>query len=273
MQLLLLILCLINTYICAMKIKIILTFLTTGFLFFGNSCKDDESLDPLPYKGDSTISLVFNAQMNGANLDFDKTDYVTSGGDTIGFSKMKLLMSNIYFKDHKGTWNKQEDAYGYVDLVADTRVVEIKGVPFGTITGVEFELGLDSAVNYGDPNDWAADHPLNPLINGMHWSWAGGYQFNSIEGNYMNNGSPGVYSYHVSTPKYARTFTFTFTDFMHDADESINFNLNADEYFKDPNTLSIKNDGDLSHSAVIDPLMDKFIANTYNLFEFTGVDE
>ena len=256
-----------------MRLRYLIFALLAGLMFFGNSCKDDENLDPLPYKGDSSISLVFTAKMDGENLDFDKTDYITTAGDTLGFTKMKLLMSNIYFRNEKMEWNKQEDAYGYIDLVTDKRIVVLKGVPFGTITGVEFELGLDSAINYGDPNSWGPDHPLNPLVNGLHWSWAGGYQFNSIEGNYMNNGASTGYSFHVATPKYQRIFTFVVNGFFHNGDESINFNLNAEQYFKDPNTLSLKTDGDLSHSGSSDALMDKFIANTYNLFEFTSVDE
>jgi hypothetical protein len=83
-----------------------------------------------------------------------------------------------------------------------------------------------------------------------------------------------VFSYHVATAKYARKFTFNITEFVHDRDESINFNLNAEEYFKNPNTINIKTDGDLSHSSLpADPLMDKIIVNTINLFEFTSVDE
>ena len=88
----------------------------------------------------------------------------------------------------------------------------------------------------------------------------------------MNNGASTGYSFHVATPKYQRIFTFVVNGFFHNGDESINFNLNAEQYFKDPNTLSLKTDGDLSHSGSSDALMDKFIANTYNLFEFTSVD-
>lgn len=238
------------------------------------SCKDDENLDPLPYKGDSIIHLVFQAKMNGENLDFNKNDYVTAGMDTIGFTKMKVILSNFMFQRVDGRWDTLENAYGYIDLVSDVRIVDIEGLPFASYKAMRFNVGLDSAINFGDPAQWAPGHPLNPNVNKMHWSWAGGYQFNSIEGTYLDNDTSKVFSFHTARLRYTRTYEFTDLGLVHDGDETINMELNADQYFKEPSVFSMKTDGDLSHSnSGADPIMDKLFGNCANLFNFTTIDD
>jgi hypothetical protein len=70
-------------------------------------------------------------------------------------------------------------------------------------------LGMDSAVNHGDPNKWGAEHPLNGNLTGMHWGWAGGYIFQAIDGNYKDSltdkYSKGM-SFHTATDAMVRSF-------------------------------------------------------------------
>lgn len=238
------------------------------------SCKDDENLEPLPYKGDSTVSLLFNAKFNGTSLDFNKYDYLTEAKEEIGFTKMKIIFSNFLFQLEDGRWDTLENAYGYISMVEDNRMFAIEGLPFGNYKTMKFNVGLDSAANFGDPSQWAPGHALNPNVNGMHWGWAGGYQFNSIEGTYVDSGAEKVFSFHTATPRYRRTYEFANLNLVHDGDEVINMDLNADQYFKEPYEFSMKVDGDLTHSFdSIDPIMDKIFANCANLFEFKSIDE
>ena len=251
--------------------SIIALIVLFGTSFFTQSCKDDEKLDPLPVK-DTTITFIFSAKWNGDNIIFNQTNLINQAGDTLGFSKMKILFSNILFQRMDDSYDTIKDLYGYLDMVNSRRTLDIENLPRGDYKAIKFYVGLDSSVNYGDPAKWSADHALNPLVNGMHWSWAGGYQVNSIEGDYMDTGKVSKFSYHVATPEYFREYEFA-VNLKHDGSEDVYFDLNAEQYFQEPNTFSIKKDGDLSHSSQPDdPVMDKVFANTVNLFKFDYVE-
>jgi hypothetical protein len=73
----------------------------------------------------------------------------------------------------------------------------LENVPSGTYKRIAFTVGLNEKVNYGDPSQWPADHPLNPLVNALHWSWQGGYVFFALEGHY--DGDAG-FSLHLAKP-------------------------------------------------------------------------
>jgi hypothetical protein len=45
-------------------------------------------------------------------------------------------------------------------------------------------VGLPPELNDRDPALWPAAHPLNPSVNGLHWSWQGGYIFLALEGRF-----------------------------------------------------------------------------------------
>lgn len=60
---------------------------------------------------------------------------------------------------------------------------------------------LPPEINVGEPGRWPAGHPLNPLVNRLHWSWQGGYVFTALEGRWR--AAPGSaergFLYHVAT--------------------------------------------------------------------------
>jgi len=60
-------------------------------------------------------------------------------------------------------------------------------------------MGLDAATNAADSAKWPPDHPLNPNLNGLNWSWQGGYVFLAIEGHYRSGKSgPERFCYHLA---------------------------------------------------------------------------
>ncbi|MEO6245360.1 MAG: MbnP family protein, partial [Opitutaceae bacterium] len=85
----------------------------------------------------------------------------------------------------------------------------LRSVPEGDFVGLEFHLGVPATLNQGDPGRWPAGHALNPLVNGLHWSWQGGYVFAAIEGHYgaASEATRG-FSFHLATNARAMTVRF-----------------------------------------------------------------
>ena len=65
----------------------------------------------------------------------------------------------------------------FIDPLQNRLRYRLENVPPGSYQQVAFAVGLNEKTNYADPSQWPADHPLNPLINDLHWSWQGGYVF------------------------------------------------------------------------------------------------
>ena len=105
-----------------------------------------------------------------------------------------------------------------------------RGVPAGDYTQLEFQIGLPPEVNHADIARWPATHPLNPLVNGLHWSWQGGYVFAALEGRWSDvaaaRATPGRgedprgFSYHLATDARRMAVRFR-ADFHIEGDTTI----------------------------------------------------
>lgn len=233
-------------------------------LFAG--CKPHDVVAPGNSNDGVSLTFRFNPVFGTGALSF-ASYYITAAGDTIKFDNIKFLLSDFTLEKTNGEFVVMKDAYAYISLKAGRDSVIIKGVPKGDYKSIRFQVGIDSAANFGDPVQWPLDHALSPNLNGMHWSWAGGYIFNIVEGYFKNNGVEDAFSYHVATPKNARIHSFV-TDYSVRQDALFVFNVQADKYFSNVVNFSIKTDGSFSHSGNADPVMDKFMQNANGIFEF-----
>jgi cytochrome c peroxidase len=83
-----------------------------------------------------------------------------------------------------------EGEYAWVDLESGrTRFA----------ASAEFIIGVPPLDNHASPGKFAATHPLNPNLNGLHWNWKGGYVFLALEGLWKEtNGAMSGFSYHIA---------------------------------------------------------------------------
>jgi hypothetical protein len=234
-----------------------------------NACKPTEVKPPDTVDDNSMVKLKFTPEFKGQKMDWLKSQ-INQSDDTFTFSKVKFLMSNITFEKMNGEFYKVPDAYGFISLNGGPDSFYVKA-PKGEYKSIRFYVGLDSAINHGDPLQWGNTHPLSPSINDMHWGWAGGYIFNVVEGNYMKNGVNTPFSFHVATLKNARTHGFI-ENYTLKEKNTVFFKISMDKYFDNVSNLSLKIDGSTSHSGDIDPLMDKFMTNSVGLFELDKVE-
>jgi hypothetical protein len=242
-------------------------YLTLMLSIILSSCENDDDEPPqLPEDNKVELTIKFDAYFDAMPLEFGK-QYITSSNDSIQFDKLKYIISNFTLIDQNNVETKLSDQYAYLSIAEDRNSVVLKNVPKGQYKAIRFFVGLDSAVNYGNPSQWPLDHPLSPSLTEMHWGWAGGYIFNIVEGYFLNNGKTGGFSFHIATPKYARTHAFV-TDYSITNNSIMKFKIQANKYFDNQIKYSLKTDGKMSHSGNNDPIMDLFIQNNSGIFEF-----
>ena len=116
-------------------------------------------------------------------------------------TRWAALVSGVTLARADGGLVRLDGQYGFIDAAAERMHFTLRNVPMGEYVGLEFQLGLPVAVNHADPAQWAAGHPLNPIVNGLHWGWAGGYVFAAIEGRWRAQGvaEERGFSYHLAT--------------------------------------------------------------------------
>jgi hypothetical protein len=229
-----------------------------------SACKPN---DPEPETKDEGVDMVikFRPTFKGNDITWSK-EYITDSGDSIMIDKWKFLLSDFTFEKTSGELVVLKDQYAYLSLKELRDSVILHKVPKGDYKSVRFYVGLDSAVNHGDPLQYASDHPLSPGLNGMHWGWSGGYIFNIVEGYYKNGGVNAGFSYHIATPKYARIYSFIY-DYKVSKNARFTFEAKLDKYFNNVVNFNIKTDGSFSHSSPTDAVMDKFIQNVNGVLD------
>ena len=73
---------------------------------------------------------------------------------------------------------------------------------------MRFLVGLNTNLNHADIAQFPASHPLNPNLNGLHWSWQGGFIFLALEGLWRNAGGElDGWAYHLARDTNATRIT------------------------------------------------------------------
>ena len=107
-------------------------------------------------------------------------------------------MSNPVLTTSSGERLIRKDWFGFVEALSPHSTVQLQGLPNTTFKSLKFSIGLDGKTNHSDPNQYPPKHPLNPLLNNLHWSWQGGYIFLAMEGHWgPANGATEGFLYHI----------------------------------------------------------------------------
>jgi cytochrome c peroxidase len=131
---------------------------------------------------DLTIQIV--PRWRGAAITVPSSALANNHGQPLRLTRVALLVSEIALLRADGGAVRLEGQFGFVDLGSGRESFTVRGVPDGGYVGLEFRVGVPADANLGDPGRWPAGHALNPLVNGLHWSWQGGYVFAALEGHY-----------------------------------------------------------------------------------------
>ena len=158
-----------------------------------------------------------------------------------------------------------KDQYALIEAHKGDVTFTLTDIPLGDYISIGFSIGLDSATNHGNPNQYAAEHPLSPINNSLHWNWTGGYIFTALEGKVVKDAETFIFHLAGDQNKLDFELPTSFSTSATDADKEAVITYDVSEVFKNPEIYSIASDGASSHS-VSSPVTVKLIRNMSDVF-------
>ena len=182
------------------KIKTILMAITTVAALSSCSKKDDNN-DSTPAKVTLQFDHYVGAEKLTLGTDVAGAKAYTSNGQTLKFSEVKYVITNVVLVKADGTkvpyHTEDLDKGGFLINQADAASLApvLNEIPSGDYKGIEFGLGVKKELNNLSLQD---KFPNFYKLTGsfkqkeiMHWEWANGYRFVKLEGWYSNPTPPG----------------------------------------------------------------------------------
>jgi hypothetical protein len=244
-----------------------LIYLMLGLLIIGfTSCKDDEEVKPEPPVETPATSASIDFTINHTVGDIAYTagtQYLVGNNDKATFSRYAYLLGSFYLIAEDGSTIPLDDQYALIEAHDGKTSFSFSDIPYGTYTSIGFSIGLDSATNHGNPNQYDTDHPLSSLNNSLHWGWTGGYIFTAIEGKDMTADESIIF--HLAGVQNKTDFELP-AAFVHgEKGSTIDLGYDIAEVFKAPSLFSFAMDGRSSHSTS-GPVTSKLISNMVDVF-------
>lgn len=212
------------------------------------------------------LEIQITPRISGALIQPESLRYRTSAGETFSVTRVSGLLSGFALQRADGSWLEIANSVAWFDLEKARLSHCIASVPAGEYRAVRFFIGPDEKLNHADVAQFPAEHPLNPNLNNLHWSWQGGFIFLALEGMWRNAaGEFDGWAYHLArdTNRTAVTLAATITlasDTRLDLDLDLGALLNA------PRPLSFAKDGSSTHSRDNDPIAAALVANLPGAF-------
>lgn len=134
--------------------------------------------------GAATMHLEVRHLWEGKPLALESDEVTTKAGERLKLSRLAYLLSEpgLVMKDSNRLLVKK-DWVAYVDAENPISELILTDLPPGSYHSLQFHIGLDQETDRSDPSQYSPKHPLNPLLNNLHWDPQGGYIFVALEGN------------------------------------------------------------------------------------------
>ncbi|MFM2166407.1 MAG: hypothetical protein RIS79_778 [Verrucomicrobiota bacterium] len=218
----------------------------------------------------STLHLSVTPVAGDAPLLLDSQRYTTTAGETFSISRCSFLLSGFALQKTDGTW-LESPHLAWMDAQQHRLTTTLENIPAGKYKALRLHLGLDEKKNVAPTSQYPADHPLNPNLNGLHWSWQGGYIFLALEGAFRaKNGLAGGFSYHLARSPNRTALTFE-GDFDLTADAAVDFAFDVPALLHAKTPLSFIKDGLSTHSHEGDPVVAALKANLPAAFTLKAI--
>jgi cytochrome c peroxidase len=219
----------------------------------------------------AALEVSIRPVFDGEPLRLDSLRYTNAAGETLSVSRLSYLLSAFALERETGGWVEIPDQYAWMDAAQQRTVVHFDGLPAGKYRAVRFDVGLDPAANAASPAMYPPDHPLNANLDGLSWSWQGGYIFLALEGHYrVGAGDLKGFAYHLARdPNRTRISLTAQIDLSHDSAVLLDFDLGA--MLNAPRPLSFQRDGTATHSRPGDPVAAALVANLPGAFHVVQV--
>ena len=214
-----------------------------------------------------SLQLEITPKFSGERIQPSSLRYETSAKETFSVTRVSYLISGIALQYADGSWLELTNEVAWFDVERSRSSHRLASIPSGDYRAVRFHIGVDEKLNHADPAQFAAGHPLNPNLNGLHWNWQGGYIFLALEGMWRNtSGTLDGWSYHFARDtNYTRITLAAELNLTNDTKLELDFDLAT--LLNAPHPLSFSKDGSSTHSRDGDPIAAALAANLSSAFQ------
>ena len=221
------------------------------------------------------LNLEFQPMAASEPLKLDQFQLENAAGESWSVTRLSFLASGLALQNVAGEWLELPKALAWLDAAKNRHLWTVSDVPEGNYQALRFDVGLPPALNDADPAQWPAEHPLNPNLNGLHWSWQGGYIFLALEGRFSTTGvsTPKGYAYHLAREPFRSPVLITAPFEVRDQTPStLPLKLEVTAMLDGARSLSFANDGSSTHSKDADPVAEALKANLATAFRPLGLN-
>ncbi|AQW97247.1 hypothetical protein M2T70_16405 [Elizabethkingia anophelis] len=175
-----------------MKIYKLLSLLFIGItLFTLSSCRNSDSTETEDTTPGNLQIKFENGFNNLGDIVLGQTAQTSSGGQKHNFTTLKYIVSNIVLIDENGkefkyNYNNPDKGAFIIDqseAKAGIVYIDLADIPRNNYKKIRFGLGISQSA-YLLGQDGQGIFWQKAKAAGMAWSWASGYIFTKLEGNY-----------------------------------------------------------------------------------------
>lgn len=175
-----------------MKIYKFLSLLFIGItLFILSSCRNSDSTETEDTTPGNLQIKFENGFNNLGDIVLGQTAQTSSNGQKHNFTTLKYIVSNIVLideggKEFKYNYNNPDKGAFIVDQAeakAGIVYIDLADIPRNNYKKIKFGLGISQSA-YLLGQDGQGIFWQKAKASGMAWSWAAGYIFTKLEGNY-----------------------------------------------------------------------------------------
>jgi hypothetical protein len=126
----------------------------------------------------TSITLEIKPVVANKPLALSTTNYILSTGDTVTIDRFRFYLTSFVFTLENGEKFVEQNSYHLIDAEdPSTLSITFRDLPAGKISGVSFNVGVDSTASVSG----ALSGDLDP-VKGMYWAWNSGYINAKLEG-------------------------------------------------------------------------------------------
>ncbi|MDB6110998.1 MAG: hypothetical protein JWR69_2748, partial [Pedosphaera sp.] len=219
----------------------------------------------------AALQLEIVPKVSGEGLQPVSLRYQTSAGERFSITRVSYLVSDFALQRNDGSWLEVSNAVAWIDFEQNRHSLRLENLPNAEFRSLRFSIGLNTNLNHADIATFPAGHPLNPNLNGLHWSWQGGYIFLALEGLWRNaGGGLDGWAYHLARDTNCTRITLAAPLLLtNETRLELDFDLAA--LLNTPQPLSFARDGSSTHSRDGDPIAAALVKNLPGAFRVRKV--
>lgn len=213
------------------------------------------------------LTVRLEPRWQGQALKLHDPSLVNDAGNVMSATRLAMLLSQAQLQRTDGSWIGAKNWTAFLDAGKQRLSFTLPDLPADKFTALRFDLGLDEATDRSDPATRAANDPLHPDVNGLHWGWRGGYVFLALEGRLNTDDG---WSYHLAGQACRGTVEVP-ADLDLRQDQVLTLAFEVDRVFAAQHRIDIK-EATSTHSRADDPLATRLADNAVQAFALLRVE-